>query len=328
MNTETEIIMSEQIVVTEEQIIETPALRYLQKQGLELEYATRQFEQLNQCGYFTTEEKGFRLYYETYGHGPVKVVLIDGWGGHLDDYRHFLLQLIENPELEVLIFDLRGVGFSTSPVKAFTTPMYARDIAGLLKHLGWTRVNIYGASLGGMIALEFYCLFPELVESAVFVSTTAGPYVPSPLVVKSFFSIVAQKDQERVKELGGALMLSDHFLDTYQEKYGMTGREYVGQPIAYTPLTGEMMKFHIYTAEAIACLGHRVKKARLDKSKAISPRVLVIHGTEDRMIPYKNGERLAQMLGCALISFEKAGHLLNLEVEDELTQVYFHHLFP
>lgn len=77
----------------------------------------------------------------------------------------------------VLTYDCRGHGRSTKQHGAYRLAMFAQDLADLLDHLGWDRVHLAGASMGGNVSLEFATLFPARVSSLGLVDTTAwyGP---------------------------------------------------------------------------------------------------------------------------------------------------------
>ncbi|KAK2958151.1 putative alpha/beta hydrolase [Blattamonas nauphoetae] len=156
-----------------------PLVRHSLKKGAEARLADLQQSHLHLHGYYTTTEEKFAIYYETYGTGPTKVLLVPGWGGHMDDYRHLLISLLDNDDFEICIFDHRGIGFSESSARFLSIQLYATDALGLLDHLGWDRVCLYGESMGGMVALQMYENEPQRFESAVFATTTRGPYFPT-----------------------------------------------------------------------------------------------------------------------------------------------------
>lgn len=57
-------------------------------------------------------------------------------------------QSSEDARLEVLTFDNRGVGGSTSPMGPYTTQQMAQDALALLDHVGWARAHIIGYRCG------------------------------------------------------------------------------------------------------------------------------------------------------------------------------------
>jgi len=92
------------------------------------------------------------------------VVLIHGlglsrrlWDGHLGAFAGF----------RVLAYDLYGHGESAPAAAEASLGVYARQIAGLLDHLGAQSAHIVGFSIGGMINRRFAMDFPGRVASLV-----------------------------------------------------------------------------------------------------------------------------------------------------------------
>lgn len=67
----------------------------------------------------------------------------------------------------VTLYDLRGHGRSGMPASGYSAAEQARDLAGLLDHLGIARAHLMAHSFGGVIGLNFACEHPERVRSLV-----------------------------------------------------------------------------------------------------------------------------------------------------------------
>ena len=80
----------------------------------------------------------------------------------------------------VLTFDCRGHGHSGHPHMAFTAELFARDLAELMDHVGWSSATIAGASMGGCVAQAFGGLYSSRTEALGLIDTTAwyGPDAP------------------------------------------------------------------------------------------------------------------------------------------------------
>lgn len=80
-------------------------------------------------------------------------------------------------EAEILTYDCRGHGRSDRRATTFTAESFARDLAELLDHAGWTDATIGGCSMGGCVALAFADHFPARVAALGLIDTTAwyGP---------------------------------------------------------------------------------------------------------------------------------------------------------
>jgi len=84
-------------------------------------------------------------------------------------------QLVD--KAEVLMLDCRGHGQSGKPSGRFTTELFARDLAELFDHIGWTTATVAGCSMGGCVAQTFAGMYPSRVSSLALIDTTAwyGP---------------------------------------------------------------------------------------------------------------------------------------------------------
>ncbi|MGE0449907.1 MAG: alpha/beta fold hydrolase [Vicinamibacterales bacterium] len=82
---------------------------------------------------------------------------------------------------EVLAYDCRGHGRSDRRADVpFTAELFARDLAELLDHAGWTSAVVGGCSMGGCVAMAFGGLYPQRTSGLLLVDTTAwyGPDAP------------------------------------------------------------------------------------------------------------------------------------------------------
>ncbi|MGV9413509.1 alpha/beta fold hydrolase [Nocardia sp. NPDC003693] len=109
------------------------------------------------------ESQGVRLHWEERGSGS-PVLLVQGAGFGAAMWYPVLAALRANHR--VVSFDNRGIGRSTATPVASIADM-AADARAVLDAAGIERAHVYGASLGGVITLEFARLFPERVASLV-----------------------------------------------------------------------------------------------------------------------------------------------------------------
>jgi 3-oxoadipate enol-lactonase len=73
----------------------------------------------------------------------------------------------------VLTYDCRGHGRSSRRATSFTPELFARDLAELLDHVGWTSALVAGCSMGGCVAQAFGGLYPSRASALGLIATTA-----------------------------------------------------------------------------------------------------------------------------------------------------------
>ena len=73
--------------------------------------------------------------------------------------------------------DLRGRGDSNQLPGPFGMAQHAKDMAAVVDHFGWSKVDVIGHSMGAFVAAAFVGLYPEKVNEVVF----ADGGVPLPM---------------------------------------------------------------------------------------------------------------------------------------------------
>jgi 3-oxoadipate enol-lactonase len=74
---------------------------------------------------------------------------------------------------EILTYDCRGHGRSGREAGAFTTELFAHDLAELLDHIGWQNATIAGCSMGGCVAQAFGGRYGARTSALALIDTTA-----------------------------------------------------------------------------------------------------------------------------------------------------------
>ncbi len=76
-------------------------------------------------------------------------------------------------DVHILTYDCRGHGKSGKPAGPYSVEQYARDLAELFDHVGWTSATVAGCSMGGCVAQAFGGLYPERATALGLIDTTA-----------------------------------------------------------------------------------------------------------------------------------------------------------
>ncbi|GJN19644.1 hypothetical protein PR202_gb06939 [Eleusine coracana subsp. coracana] len=230
------------------------------------------------------EEEEVRIFYQRYGYGATKVLLIIGFAGTLESWAPQVKGLTgavdpfdeEAPAdgggaaegVEVCCFDNRGVGRSSVPTSKsqYTTAIMATDALALMDHLGWQSANVFGHSMGSMIASKLAAMAPERVASLALLNTTGGGYQCIP--------------KEYVKGLS----------------------------------SGGMQSRHGFEGQLNACWTHKLSPKELDRIRSAGFLVLVLHGRYDVVAQLYHARRLAEKLQPAAKMVElHGGHLVSHE---------------
>ncbi|MBA6419179.1 poly(3-hydroxyalkanoate) depolymerase [Pseudomonas neustonica] len=100
------------------------------------------------------------------------LLIFNGIGANLELVFPFVAAL--DPELEVIAFDVPGVGGSSTPATPFRFPGLAKLAARMLDYLDYSQVNVIGVSWGGALAQQFAYSYPERCKKLILAATSAG----------------------------------------------------------------------------------------------------------------------------------------------------------
>jgi 3-oxoadipate enol-lactonase len=239
---------------------------------------------------------GATLFYERRGAGE-PLLLIQGMSGtHLAWGEPFLAAL--GDDLDVVIYNHRGVGESGPQEGPVTTPGMADDAAAMLDALGWETAHVLGISMGGMVAQELALRHPERIRRLVLGCTYPGgaeARLADPALIQELAGAMLSGDRELALRTGFAANLSAAY----------AADEANWEPF-HTMATTLPVPVDVIMAQMQAVVGHDTS-ARLT---SIDKPTLVIHGTEDRMLPMVNGEVIARLIpDTRLEVLEGVGHM-------------------
>ena len=113
----------------------------------------------------------YSIAYQHAGEGPALVLL----HGFLCDSRCWRRQLADlSDQFRVVAWDAPGAGWSSDPPDAFTIADWADCLAQLLDVVGNEQAVVLGLSWGGLLAQEFYHLYPRRVTGLILAGAYAG----------------------------------------------------------------------------------------------------------------------------------------------------------
>jgi pimeloyl-ACP methyl ester carboxylesterase len=123
---------------------------------------------------------GLDYYYAIYGTGE-PLLLLHGGLGQIEMFGPNLTKLAQTRQ--VIGVDLQGHGRTSLGERELSLVDMGKDMAAVVKKLGYTRVDVLGYSMGGGVAFQFAVQHPELVRRLVLVSTpfSQGGFYPEML---------------------------------------------------------------------------------------------------------------------------------------------------
>ena len=235
-----------------------------------------------------------QIFWEEQGSGePLLLVMGLGWPRQM--WARHLPALAER--FRVITFDNRGVGQTVTTLPRWTLSDMADDALAVLEAAGVTQAHVYGASMGGAIAQVLTIEHPERVGALILGCTAtraARRHVPVWPVIRHVLPALPAGRQARMEALARALL------------YG---------PATDTALIAEDLRLldslrrpaEGIRAQRRAVLDYEDSRLRLGSVR--SP-TLIIHGSDDRVVPLRYGEELARLIPDAnLVVLPGAGHM-------------------
>jgi len=205
----------------------------------------------------------------------------------------------------VVTFDNRGIGESDKPSGPYSARDMAADAAQVLDEAGVEHAHVLGASLGGMIAQELAVAAPDRVERLVLCCTTPGgaDAVAMPEVTVRLLQEAATLAPEVALRRFVANALGD------EPRAGLVDELYRRRLASPPDPAG-------WQAQAAAGTTFPGVEG------TIAAPTLVLHGTADNVVDYRNGELLVERIPDARLElFPAAGHLFFWEQPDRFVRI-------
>ncbi len=210
----------------------------------------------------------------------------------------------------VITFDPRGNGASDRPAEsaAYARAEMTQDALDVLDATGTDRAVVVGLSMGNLYALDLAADHPERVAAWVAICPAIGGLAAFPEDQQRAFERWAEDtgDDEGWGRYNQHSWLRDYpgFLDFFFDQ--MVPEEHS------TKLIEDLVAWGHQTDAATIV---RAETAKVSGSRPVADLcadvrcpVVVVHGTEDHVIPFQVGERLAELTRGTLVTFEGTGH--------------------
>lgn len=233
---------------------------------------------------------GTRIHWDQSGQGtPILLIM----GHRYSSAMWYPLKEALGDRYRLIWFDNQGTGQSEARRRTSVADM-ASDARNVLDAAGVDTAHIYGVSMGGGIALEFGIRYPERCRSLLLGCTMAKtpdiPKRPGWLITLTY----------RLMPL-----LKAFAPNKFKHGYGDAA------PDDRIERDRAMSAKDPYELKGVMAQGHAVSAYSVDPADVAAVKIpsLVLHGTQDLLVPYEAGVKLSQMIPNArLVTFQDIGH--------------------
>jgi poly(3-hydroxyalkanoate) depolymerase len=250
----------------------------------------------------TSINSGFTNRWDEGGTRP-PLLLMNGIGANLELLKPFVDAL--DPAIEVLCFDVPGVGGSPPPSIPYRFATLAWLAARMLDQLGYAQIDVLGISWGGGLAQQFAVQYRTRCRRLVLVSTATGA-----LMVPGRPAVLAKLATPQ------RYLDPDYLARIAPELYGGSMRshpEHVRELIQATQAVG--LRGYLY--QLLASIGW----TSLPWLPLIRQPTLILAGDDDPIVPLVNAKLMQRLIPDARLRVFHDGHLGLLTQARELAPV-------
>lgn len=252
------------------------------------------------------EVDGVPIAWEATGEGE-SLLLVQGLGFAGEMWYRVVPHLATR--FRVITCDNRGTGATGAPPGPYTVETMARYALAVIDAAGGGQANILGISLGGLVVQQIALSAPERVKSLILAATSCGDpavAVPAPPVVAETLRTRASLAPRESIEV---MIPYAYSSATPREWIDEDTRRRLERPTTPEGYMNQLM-------------GASQWRGSVDRLKDIASPTLVVHGTDDGMVPVANADVLAAAIpGAELVLIDGAGHVLMTDVAERLAEI-------
>lgn len=236
------------------------------------------------------------------------VLMINGLGASADDWGPTGRRLAETRR--IVTYDNRGVGRSMAPDAPISLERLADDAVAVLDAYELDSADVVGYSMGGMVAQILAARRAERVERLVLMATHPGARAAVRPTADARAALGPPEDgtpeEERVRAQF-EIFTAPGFARRDPEAF---------ERMLETRLSN-LAPAYVWQRQLDAIL----ESERVELVRRIRAPTLIVHGRDDPLIPFENGEMLRDLIPDArLVPVDGCGHMLNWERPDEVVE--------
>ena len=241
----------------------------------------------------TLSINGSAMDYIRFGTGPRPLLMLPGLGDGLRTVKGTALPMAVMYRLFAADFTVYAFSRKADLPEGYTTRDMARDVRTAMDILGIEKADLFGISMGGMIAQHFAADYPERVNKLILAVTCPRP---NPVLTGSVTEWLALADAG-----DHAALMDSNLRRIYSIGYYRKNKWLI-------PLVGRLTKpksYDRFRIQARACLTHDA----FDRLPAIQAPTLVICGEKDLALGAEPSRELATWIPDAYFKmYPDGGH--------------------
>ena len=251
---------------------------------------------------------GVLLAVSVHGDGP-PLLLIPGLGSTRSVFDPIVPSLQRGHR--VIVYDPRGVGDSEAGALPFTMPLLGADAEAVLDATGVEQADVFGASMGGVVAQQLVVTSPQRVRRLILAASSPGGAHAVPADPRATAALLGTG----ARTPADAYRLACTVL--YSTQFQRTHPDFIDEQVrirAAHPVRGRTFMAQLQALREASGIWERLPEVRAP--------VLVMHGTADAVTPIENARLLAARIpGARTRWFEQCGHLFFHERPEETARV-------
>ena len=239
--------------------------------------------------------------YIRFGRGSRTLIILPGLGDALQTVKGTALPMAWMYRIFAKNFTVYAFSRKNALSHGYSTKDMARDQVRAMEILGIEKADVFGVSMGGMIAQHLAIDYPDKVGKLILTVTSARP---NPLLEESI-----REWEDCAKSGNHTAFMDSNLRRIYSDAYYRKNKWMV-------PLVGKLTKpesYERFYIQANACRNHDA----YDRLQEIRTPTLVIGGEKDMALGGDASREIAERIpGAQLHMYEQWGHGLYEEAKD------------
>jgi len=256
------------------------------------------------------------------------LLLIAGAGAPAVFWPDAFCEKMAEQGLFVVRYDHRDTGSSTHFDEPYDMDELLHDIMGLLNQFDNAAVHLAGHSMGGYLAQMAMTRYPDRFVSVTSISagSTVSPEISEELgmstVADETWGVLMENQPKGVFEADLAGWLNTwRFLNGQRPFDEEMATAYTRALYQGDPRNAQVAINHVHAMTT-------VPDSLVKKLHSVTVPFMVMHGTEDPLVPFDNGEASATLVpDSTLVSLEGVGHMFfDVDTWDAIASVLLSHI--